>query len=420
MAKHELFGGKLHLYKRENSRHWQCATFLEGRNHRRSTKAESLAQARDIAEDWYLELHGKHRRGEKLHEKTFKDAAAQFITEYEIITEGQRSGRWVEGHKARIRLHLEPFLGNLGLSQITAGKVQEYRIHRKTKPADWEEKNKRAWKAPSHSTLHDEVVTLRQVLKTAIRHGWLDHLPDLSMPYRGQAKVIARPWFSPQEYKQLYTATRNHPRTLANGRHRQHAEDLHDFVLFMANTGLRPDEAYNLQHRDVEIVEDDETDETILVIEVRGKRGFGYCKSMSNAVRPYRRILERRRPDHTRPLSPDNAPAPTDMVFPNNHLRMFNTVLEQEGLKESRDGQKRTSYSLRHTYICLRLMEGADIYQIAKNCRTSVEMIEKHYASHIKNSISTAAVNVRRPKKPKKPGLPGGVAVESEEPPHAP
>ena len=41
-------------------------------------------------------------------------------------------------------------------------------------------------------------------------------------------------------------------------------------------------------------------------------------------------------------------------------------------------------------------MEGADIYQIAKNCRTSVEMIEKFYASHIKNRIDAAAVNVRR------------------------
>ena len=34
-------------------------------------------------------------------------------------------------------------------------------------------------------------------------------------------------------------------------------------------------------------------------------------------------------------------------------------------------------------HICLRLLEGADIYQIAKNCRTSVEMIEKHYAGQI-------------------------------------
>ena len=47
----------------------------------------------------------------------------------------------------------------------------------------------------------------------------------------------------------------------------------------------------------------------------------------------------------------------------------------------------------------MRLMEGADIYQVAKNCRTSVEMIEKFYASHIKNTLDASAINVR--KKPK-------------------
>jgi hypothetical protein len=40
-------------------------------------------------------------------------------------------------------------------------------------------------------------------------------------------------------------------------------------------------------------------------------------------------------------------------------------------LKRDRDGNLRTAYSLRHTYICLRPMEGADIYQVAKNCRTA-------------------------------------------------
>jgi transposase len=43
-------------------------------------------------------------------------------------------------------------------------------------------------------------------------------------------------------------------------------------------------------------------------------------------------------------------------------------------------------------------MEGADIYQIAKNCRTSVEMIEKYYASHIKDRLDAAAINIRKPK----------------------
>ena len=53
------------------------------------------------------------------------------------------------------------------------------------------------------------------------------------------------------------------------------AEQVHDFVLFMANTGLRPDEAKNLQHRDVAIVDDHATRERILEIDVRGKRGVG-------------------------------------------------------------------------------------------------------------------------------------------------
>ena len=47
-------------------------------------------------------------------------------------------------------------------------------------------------------------------------------------------------------------------------------------------------------------------------------------------------------------------------------------------------------------------MERADIYQIAKNCRTSVEMIETFYASHIKNTLDAAAINVRKPKPTKK------------------
>ena len=54
------------------------------------------------------------------------------------------------------------------------------------------------------------------------------------------------------------------------------------------------------------------------------------------------------------------------------------------------------------TYICLHLLEGADIYQIAKNCRTSVEMIEKYYAAHLKTQLDAAAINVMRPRPKKK------------------
>lgn len=406
MAKHTILGGKVHVYKRRNSRFWQCSTYLAGRNRRTSTKQESLQLAKEFAEDWYLTLRDKNRQGELISEKTFKQAADQFEREYEIITEGHRSPRWVEGHKARLRLHLIPFFGNMGLSQITAGKVQEYRIHRMT-PSDEPNPHSKSnrphtGKPPSRSTLHDEIVTLRQVLKTALRHGWLAALPDLSPPYNTQSKVSHRAWFSQKEYRQLYTATRNRARKPKHPAYKWHAEQLHDYVLFMANTGLRPDEAKNLEHRDVEIVTDEWSGDKILEIEVRGKRGVGYCMSTPGAVRPYERLRDRPKPpqdnqengedDDTPPVYPE----PTDPVFPGNHIKMFNNVLAETKLKTDRDGNRRTAYSLRHTYICFRLMEGADIYQIAKNCRTSVEMIEKHYAAHIKTALDTAAINVRR------------------------
>lgn len=186
----------------------------------------------------------------------------------------------------------------------------------------------------------------------------------------------------------LYTRTRERVKE-AQGLNWQHpAEQLHDYVLFMANTGLRPDEANRLEYRDVSIEVDTDTDEEILVIEVRGKRGVGFCKSTNGAVFPFKRLIKR------------NNPAPTDLVFPQDHKKQFNRVLADTDLKTDREGNSRSSYSLRHTYICLRLLEGADIYQIAKNCRTSVEMIEKHYAVHLKNTLDARAINVRKPSKP--------------------
>ena len=81
------------------------------------------------------------------------------------------------------------------------------------------------------------------------------HLPDLSTPYRQSGKVEHRAWFSQAEYKTLYEATRANIKAQQNKRHIRLAEQLHDKILFMANTGIRPDEANWLEYRDVEIVD---------------------------------------------------------------------------------------------------------------------------------------------------------------------
>ena len=285
-----ILGGKVYVYKRPNSGCWQCSSYLAGKNRRTSTKEESLSKAKEVAEDWYLQLRGKLRTGEIKTEKTFRDASEQFLREYDIITQGERSKGYVRGQHERSANHLVPFFGPLGLSEITSGKVQEYRIHRH------EEAVATRGKPPAYNTMHQEIVTLRQTLKTALRHGWLDRLPDLSEVYRSSPKISHRAWFSPEEYKKLYEATRKRAHEPKQSRYKWESEQLHDYVLFSANTGLRPDEAWRLQFRDVTIVQDDASGQTILEIEVRGKRGVGYCKSMNGAVRPFERLKARPRP----------------------------------------------------------------------------------------------------------------------------
>ncbi len=299
-------------------------------------------------------------------------------------------------------------------------------MHRRTKPKEAEErealeakkvkeakekgkiyKPKKPWTPPANATLKHEIVTLRLVLKTAQRLGWIQHVPDLSPPYRGSGKISHRAWFSLEEYNELCRVTRERAKNPPKPRWKWECEQLNNFVVFMVGTGLRPDEAARLEFRHVKIVEDKPTGETILNIEImRGKRGTGHCKSMPTAVYPFEQLRDRKRlvaPSTRRSKGGEKdeseaalaLPKPTDLLFPGLRHHHLNAVLEEMGLKVDALGQRRSAYSLRHTYICLRLMEGADIYAIAKNCRTSVEMIEKYYASHISNTIDTTKTNVQ-------------------------
>ncbi len=421
-----LMDGKVHVYRRAGSRCWQCSTYMNGRNHRKSTKHESLALAMDFAREWYLSVyvdvrriqenrlaysvthgalpsHGmeetaghytprspyaphvprpyapRQKKQSTAGSPTFREAAEKFIAEYSVITQGDRNERWAQDHVRRVNTHLMAYFGNIPVRGINAGLVQEYRIHRN--------QNGHKGKVPSRSTLHHETVTLRLVLKTAHRYGWIDAVPDISPPYKTSGKVKHRAWFSPEEYKMLYEATRKRAQKPPRERYKELWEDLHDYVLFMANTGLRPDEAGRLEYRDVTIVTDQDSGERLLEIEVRGKRGVGYCKSMSGAILPFQRMQKR------------HSGQPTEKIFGKTPRDLLNKVLAELNLKYDRDGNVRTAYSLRHTYICLRLMEGADIYQIAKNCRTSVDMIEQFYAAHLKNTLDASAINVRKSRK---------------------
>jgi hypothetical protein len=249
MDVHALIGDRLHVYRRDGSPFWQCATYLQGKNHRVSTKERDLERAKKIASDWYLNLQVKDRAGELAEGPTFREAAEKFEAEYGVLTEGERSEEYVSGLSDQLRVHLNPYFGDKAVKTIMPQTVQDYRVHRMTsrtrlrKGKDGEEGMVEEVMRPARSTLHKEIITLRHVLRTAQRHGWIEHIPELSAPYKASGKIAHRAWFTPDEYKQLYAATRERAADPLKPRWTWECEQLHDFVLFMVNTGLRPDEA---------------------------------------------------------------------------------------------------------------------------------------------------------------------------------
>ena len=78
--------------------------------------------------------------------------------------------------------------------------------------------------------------------------------------------------------------------------------------------------------------------------------------------------------------------------------RQFDYIVKAAGLKKSPSGEERTIYSLRHTAIMFRLTKGEniDLLTLARNARTSVEMIERFYARHLNAEMNIDKIHSMR------------------------
>ena len=67
--------------------------------------------------------------------------------------------------------------------------------------------------------------------------------------------------------------------------------------------------------------------------------------------------------------------------------RQFSELMERADLQIAPfTGKAHTLYSLRHTAICMRIINSqgkVNIFNLAKNAGTSVEQIERFYAKHL-------------------------------------
>jgi integrase len=152
----------------------------------------------------------------------------------------------------------------------------------------------------------------------------------------------------------------------------------------MSNTGMRPPEAKNLRWRDLSVRED-KHGRKFVVLHVRGKDKFRNLVAASNVAEYFERV---------RAIA--KTTGDDDFIFTNTNGKralslyssLIESILKDSGLLFSSSGSRRSTYCFRHTYATFRLSEGVDVYFLAKQMGTSVQMIEKHYG-HI-NPVKNA------------------------------
>jgi integrase len=385
----------LYVKRRTRSPYWQAHYFYK-KLHRVSTHTADLDEAKTFALNWWRDIQSAVDSGRIVARKpsqtqTFGEHVKLWQSDYvELLKREARSQQTYKSHQQIINhpLFVKHFY-NVPLDKIGQAYWLDY--------VDALRSENRA----TSSVLHHH----RNVLRIIIKHAYDNYKPLTNDPYpriklpieatHSKMKDERRAWFSPTEYRRLYHATRSYARSKRETRWQEAAETLHDYVLFMVNTGLRVGESRNLRFCDVEKVHGEVeggSERTWLKItNIRGKRGETSEPATSywGANRPFERICERRFGSKAWQHS-------TDLVFPHNHRGSFNKVLEQTGLKHEMIGRKnvkRDFVSLRHSYITFRLLDGANPFIVAKNCRTSVEIIERHYARHLDDDKAVEDLN---------------------------
>ncbi|WP_136162393.1 tyrosine-type recombinase/integrase [Sphingomonas flavalba] len=232
------------------------------------------------------------------------------------------------------------------------------------------------------TTIKRNIVLLNVLLKYAWEKRLLNSVPP--MP-KVATKDNPRPWFDHDEYQRLHNAARGQAKAAKNAGDQKAADEwneLSDFMIFMVGSFLRPSEWPYLQHKHVKVVSDADNPHLVLTV-IAGKRGVRKSVTMGTAIAPYRRIVAR------------TGKAPESYVFQPEFLNRrtaqrriadaFETLLQATDLKLDGFGNKRSTYSLRHTSLMLRFDKGQniDILNLAKNAGTSVDQLERFYLKRI-------------------------------------
>jgi integrase len=389
-----LRDGDVVLYKRENSEKWQARYKLRNKWHRISTKERNADFAGKVACEEFDRARFLDDEDIVITSKKFGAVAKAVAENLQAQLDGGKGKVVFQTYITVINKYLIPFFKNYNINSINYDALVEF--------DEWRERE--MGKKPRASTITNHNTSLNRVLDYAVEMGYMSnaHIPKLQNDGK---KSEPRPAFSKSEYKSLTSFMT----TWCKKGHMQRTKDmrelLRDYVLILANTGIRHGtEAMGLKWKDIQWITTD--GERYLQFTVSGKRGKRQPIARHN-TQNYLERLQLRNPAISK-LSFDALlkKRVDDYVFKlrdgttTNHLNgTFRHLMRDSGL--NKNGENKTLYSLRHTYAHLAILEeNMDVYSLSKQMGTSVKMIEQYYGhitpAHIASKLAGKRMSKRK------------------------
>ncbi len=402
----KILGGQITLYQRDDLKDpaWHMRVRIKGHKGyvRRTTGETDLAKATDKALTIYGELNERKAQAIPLLKKNFAEIADSFVREAKSrMEEGRSSAGRYEIVVGTLNRYLLPYFGKMDINYIQPKDLLAYRQWRLdfyTKGPGKKKKTVLKVK-PSQATLRMEWTILRGVFKHGVDMRQVNPAV-LAMIKPEPTKTNKRSPFTNDEWKALQAFMPGWVASAKTVHGRRQRQLIRDYVMIMANSGMRKGEARHLKWRDYRIHVTEHG--TWPILHVKGKTGERdvVCQP---GVEVY---LENQR-------NRAYFDQPDDFIFCHEdgraieHLRGFTHLLKSAQMELDGQGRKRTIYCLRHTYATQRLEHGANVYWLKQNMGTSVAMIEKHYGqTRVLVGIEHETAQRKMPPKPSPASIP--------------
>ena len=336
-------------------------------------KRDAVAKARK--ELWRAET--RREEGSSYAAPTLKKVMAEYVAQREVDHQRGKVGIGMIRQIKRVQKFWLEFAGNNPIDKINDRELRDF--------VDWrvayygkipEAKRPKNYKLhPTDKTLQWEVTLGKSVIKWATEKGYRGKMPLPAFSFVPKKKRV-RPAFEIWEYKRLYQTLRKRTFETKNEAWLHTRLMLRDYVLTLSNSGMRVGELNGVKLGDIHPLTDEKGRANYRII-VSGKTGPRDVIPRATAKQWIDRQINRRKQQGAKQ---------NDYLFVMyeggkiiNLIDQFTEVLKAAGLETNGFGERYSLYSLRHFYAVQCLRKGNQVFSIARNMGTSVEIIQQYY-----------------------------------------